>query len=187
MWSLIALAACTTRPADLTLPDSGVDTGTDSAPPPEDTAPFERPGWLLINEFQASNATTELDEDGLYCDWIELYNGGDAALDLAGFTITDDLTEPDKHTIGVLSISAGGYLVLFADGEPDLGARHLDFALDADGEELGLYDPEGEALTRLVYEEHATDWAAARLPDGSADWAVTDQPTPGAANLGATE
>ncbi|NOZ62419.1 MAG: lamin tail domain-containing protein, partial [Calditrichaeota bacterium] len=51
---------------------------------------------IVINEFLAGNETINTDEDGEYEDWIELYNAGDDAVDLTGFTITDDPTEPDQ-------------------------------------------------------------------------------------------
>ncbi|MBN2136819.1 MAG: lamin tail domain-containing protein, partial [Sedimentisphaerales bacterium] len=47
---------------------------------------------LVINEFMASNdGTIEYPEDsGNYPDWFEIYNTGDADIDLAGFWIRDD-------------------------------------------------------------------------------------------------
>ncbi len=40
--------------------------------------------WPVITEFLARNDSTLLDGDGQYEDWIELYNGGDADVDLQG-------------------------------------------------------------------------------------------------------
>lgn len=137
---------------------------------------------LTINEFQASNGATLQDVDGAYPDWVELYNMEAEELSLAGFTMTDDMAEPGKHTLGALTVPAGGYLVLLADGDVDQGEDHLGFSLDADGGQLALYDAEGRALARLEYEPQATDWSAARVPDGSTTWVATQTPTPGAAN-----
>jgi|AMFO01.1.fsa_nt_gi hypothetical protein len=165
--------------------DSGgaTDTGgtTDTGGMSDSGTPS--PETLVINEFMASNATTIADETGAYPDWIELYNTGSADVSLDGFTITDDLTKPDKFAFpSGLTVAAGGYLLLFADGDTDQGDEHVGFSLAATGEEIGLYDDQGRPIDRLTYEQQATDWSAARIPDGSDNWQVTDQPTPGESN-----
>ncbi len=137
---------------------------------------------VVINEFMASNASTVTDEKGAYPDWVELYNTTDEDIDLDGWTITDDLEESDKHELVGLSIDADDYLLLWADGDIEDGDRHLDFRLAADGEALGLFDPDGNAHTQLNYGQQATDHSAARVPDGSANWEITDSPTPGESN-----
>jgi hypothetical protein len=45
---------------------------------------------LVITEFVAANATGLVDEDGDYSDWIEIYNQSNTALNLAGWSLTDD-------------------------------------------------------------------------------------------------
>ena len=45
---------------------------------------------LIINEFVASNATGLVDEDGEHSDWIEIYNRSNRAVNLAGWTLTND-------------------------------------------------------------------------------------------------
>lgn len=154
---------------------------TDTGGPSDSGEPS--PATLVINEFMASNATTITDETGAYPDWIELYNTGSADVSLDGFTITDDLTKPDKFAFpDGLTVPAGGYLLLFADGDTDQGDEHVGFSLKASGEAIGLYDAEGRPIDRLTYEQQATDWSAARIPDGSDNWEVTDHPTPGESN-----
>jgi hypothetical protein len=39
----------------------------------------------------ASNNSTMLDGDGVAWDWIEIYNKGDQAVNLAGYSLTDNL------------------------------------------------------------------------------------------------
>jgi hypothetical protein len=43
------------------------------------------------SEFMASNNSTMLDGDGVAWDWIEIYNKGDQAVNLAGYSLTDNL------------------------------------------------------------------------------------------------
>jgi len=53
---------------------------------------------IVINEFQASNASTILDFHGAgdHSDWIELYNTGFAAVELDGWYLTDNKNESTK-------------------------------------------------------------------------------------------
>ena len=138
---------------------------------------------LRINEFMASNQTTIADELGAYPDWVELYNPTDETVYLGGYTLTDDLEEPDKVTLDdALSIPPGGFLLLWADSDPEEGPTHIDFNLAAAGEDLGLFAPDGEALDTLSYLQQATDISAARAPDGADTWTADPTPTPGASN-----
>ncbi|MBL7941843.1 MAG: CotH kinase family protein, partial [Flavobacteriales bacterium] len=56
------------------------------------TAPYAAETDVVINEIMAINATGFLvDETGSDEDWIELYNKSNAAVDLTGFALTDNL------------------------------------------------------------------------------------------------
>ncbi len=154
----------------------------------QDVEPFDGSA-LLINEFMASNAAAVQDEnspaaDPSFPDWIELYNTTDADIDLGGYTITDDRAEPTKHVLAKgLIVPAGGYLLLWADDdEEDEGDDHLGFKLAREGEEIGLYDPDGEPLCALEYGPQATDYSATRTSDGASTWDFDATPTPSAAN-----
>ena len=72
---------------------------------------------LRINEFMAINETTLLDEDLEYSDWIEIYNTTAGAVNLSGWTLTDDESEPEKWVFPEVSLEANGYLVVFASGK----------------------------------------------------------------------
>ncbi len=152
--------------------------------PPDDTGPPDPP---MINELMASNHLTVADSTGAWPDWIELYNPGTEAVDLDGWTISDDHREPEKHGLEQLTVEAGGYLVLWADGLSSLGPAHLGFRLDIQGEELGLYAPDGEPVSGLGFGHQATDHALARSLDGGSSWVITATPTPGASNGAAAE
>lgn len=77
----------------------------------------QSPG-ILINEFLASNQTTNKDPDwGEFSDWIEFYNPSREAADLSGYYVTDDLDEPRKGQIPPGTwIPGAGFLLLGADG-----------------------------------------------------------------------
>lgn len=72
---------------------------------------------VIINEVSTNNYTTYPDNDGDYEDWIELFNSGGSAVNLAGYRITDNPLLPSKWTFPSISIPANGYLTLFASGK----------------------------------------------------------------------
>ena len=137
---------------------------------------------VVINEFLASNVSGLQDGSGAHPDWLELYNPTEDWIDLDGWMISDDRQERDKHILQGLGIAAGGWLLLYADGDTFEGADHLGFSLAGDGEEIGLYSPDGGVVDELEYGPQETDHAAARLVDGGSEWEITDAPTPGSSN-----
>jgi len=151
-------------------------------------APTSRAQSVVVNELLASNTATLADPDfGGFGDWIELYNPASSAVDLGGYTITDDLSETSRWRIpdGTM-IAPGGYLLLWADSEdavpPTTSALHTDFKLSGGGEQVGLYDAAGTVVDTLTYGDQTTDVSFGRVPDGSTVWAFMSTPTPGAAN-----
>ena len=159
--------------------DDDDDTGDDD----DDDVTVEECTIICVNEFQASNATTVTDASGAYPDWFELYNLTDEDIVLDGYSVTDDLGDPAKFVLdGGLVLPAGGWLLLWADGDVDQGDDHLSFRLDRGGEQIGVYDPDGEPLDGLEYGHQETDISEARIPDGGEDWETTTAPTPGGTN-----
>lgn len=188
------LAACSPDYSDDSAGDSGATVGdgadgTDSADGSDgadggDGTPTDWPE-LVANEIMSSNAATIADESGAFPDWVELYNPGSADIDLSGWSITDDLSDPAKHIFAAgVTVPGGGYLLLWADDDEQDGPNHLPFKLAAEGEQLGLFAPDGTAMDQVEFGEIGTDISVARTPDGSADWQLTDDPTPGASNGG---
>ena len=77
-------------------------------------------GPLHINEFMASNVLAHENSSGDYEDWIEIYNSGNAAIDLSGYYLTDSYPAAEYWMIAAdqgvdLEVPARGYLVLYAD------------------------------------------------------------------------
>ena len=60
----------------------------------------------FITEFMARNQGTLLDEDAQSSDWLELYNPGDTAVDLEGWSLTDDVKKLDKWRFPKVSLGA---------------------------------------------------------------------------------
>src|SRR5688500_5792661 len=103
----------------------------------------------LITEFMANNGSSLLDGDGADSDWIEIHNPTAVTVDLAGWHLTDNVTNLDKWTFPSLPqsvLSPGEYLIVFASSKPvetyidPAGYMHTDFSLADEGEYLALTD-----------------------------------------------
>jgi hypothetical protein len=72
---------------------------------------------FVINEFLPANVNGLVDEDNEYTDWIELYNMGTDAVDLADYALTDDLLIPGKWIFPAMELGAGEHILVFASGK----------------------------------------------------------------------
>ncbi len=156
---------------------------------------------VLLNELMPHNAAALPDEAGEYEPWIELFNPGLVHFDVGGMalqlTTTTALT-PTHWTIPTGTvIPPGGFLLVWADGEPDEGALHADFRLDSPVPSgtvtvaLSLLDKpvfDNAPIDRRDYRPAAvmTDTTLGRAADGATPWVTFTAPyvTPGWSNLG---
>jgi hypothetical protein len=146
---------------------------------------------IHINEFLAANSRVLADENGDYDDWIELYNATNLPLNLGGLCVTDNFDVPGKsliptHSPALTTIPARGFILLWADGQPEQGALHLNFKLDKAGEQLGLAqitDVDTVFIDSLTYGEQTDDVSYGRNPDGADHWSTFGSPTPMKSNL----
>lgn len=106
----------------------------------------------IITEFAATNSGVLLDGFGASPDWVEVFNRGDASLDLAGYSLTDDADETDKWVFPQTTLEPGEYLVVFASGldttDPG-GHLHTNFGLSAEGDYIALANPSGVVLSEF--------------------------------------
>jgi hypothetical protein len=151
-------------------------------PTGSDPVPAAAPG-LVLNEFLAgpardwngSGAVSTRDDE-----WVEVFNGGPAAVDLSSFLLTDSDRVPRFAFTGTLE--PGGRLLVFgsdsyawekAQGRPAYG-----LSLGNSGDTVMLWQVAG-AETLLVdsyaYKSHeaAADRAVGRRVDGG-EWALFD-------------
>jgi len=143
---------------------------------------------LCINEFLASNDTANEDEFGGFDDWFELFNGTEAAIDIGGMYVSDDLSDLTKWQIpdtdaNLTTVQPGEFLLLWADSETDQGVLHVDFKLSSGGEDLVITDLDGVTIVdSYTFGGQTTDVSVGHLPDGTDTWTTFDTPTPGASN-----
>jgi len=89
---------------------------------------------------------------GVESDWIELYNPTDVAVNLEGWSLTDNDDIFNKWIFPAVSIEPKGYLLVLASGEDvtNPGERlQASFKLSASGEYLGLYDASGSMVSEF--------------------------------------
>ena len=145
---------------------------------------------LVLNELMASNSSTLADPQGQYDDWIEIYNGSAAPFDAGGLYLSDNPRNPQQWRIptnapALTTVPAGGFLLIWADGQTADSGLHASFRLDAEGDALYLYDTDGITLIDSVaFGEQISDISFGRYPDATGDWRFLTIPTPGMSNVG---
>jgi hypothetical protein len=145
-----------------------------------------------ISEFLAVNGAGILDDDQERSDWIEIHNRSAQTIDLEGWTLTDDPTQPDKWTFRAFPLAPGQVILVFASGknrreiEPENGRfyLHTNFRLDSAGGFLALYPPTSRRqLDASVYTYPAqiadVAYGLATLPDGRRAPGFLEPATPG--------
>ena len=142
---------------------------------------------ITINEILADNETTLADDQGDFEDWVEIYNAGSTALDLAGYYISDDPDDDQLWQIPttnaqLTTVPAGGYLLLWADKDTDDGENHIDLKLGSGGETLTLTDPSGTIVDQIVFGSQNTDISYGRTQNGGSSFQLFVSPTPNSSN-----
>ncbi|MFM1769208.1 MAG: hypothetical protein RJA22_1737 [Verrucomicrobiota bacterium] len=143
---------------------------------------------VRITEFMADNQNGIRDEDGDRSDWVELYNGSPIPVDLAGWSLSDDVLNPGKWRFPVGTVmQPNTYLLVWASEKNRLnpaGPLHTNFRLDPGGEHLGLYFPSGTLVSGFTpaYPAQRPDvsYGRDRLDPTAVGYYST--PTPGANN-----
>ena len=193
-----AVPTQTETPTGTPDPPTQTPTSTATETPAEAPTPTETPTEtqtpigvdppaIYISEFMADPRAVN-DRTGEY---IELFNAGDAVVDLAGWRIEDLGT--NKHTIGAeLPISPGQYLVLGRSGTlTETGGVAVDYVYSsfdlANGDdEIYLLAPDGTTIDSVA-------WVTTTLPIAagiswersdftmSNSWVAASSPWPGSA------
>ena len=151
-------------------------------------------GGVVINEFMAKNESTLATAAGAYSDWVEIHNDSGVAVDLAGWYLTDDITDLRKwqfpSTGATSPLADGGYLIVFIDDSSDSvvsNELHASFKLGSGGEYLALVEPDGETVAHQYnpeYPDQSSDISYG-IDAGTGELAYFATPTPGTANAAA--
>jgi hypothetical protein len=109
-------------------------------------------------------------------DWIELYNGGSADMDISGYIVNDNSDAEGGYAIpSGTTITAGGF---YRVDETSFG-----FGISSGGEDVSLSEPDGTVIDYTTTPDMSSNvgltWA--REIDGDGEWMISS-PTPGSSN-----
>ena len=183
-------SAYLTKEVNFTLPDDLADrtfsivATFEKLPEDELLADIATP--IKVNEVSAGNSVF-INELFKKNDWLELYNTTDAALDVAGLYLSDNLDNPLKYQIpsGTINtiIPAHGHLILWADKLDPVTQLHTPFKLSNNDGERVLVTSSDEFVANnaaffeahpslkrfadcLTYNLHKGEQSVGRYPDG---------------------
>ena len=140
-----------------------------------------------ISEINAVNGGEIQDKDGDLSAWVEFYNPGDEAFDLAGLHVTDDPDEPMKYRLPRLSVPPLGYALLYLSGKDFFSLFnaevHTSFSFNDDDGYFALYDADGTTLIDALEDiEHRLGMSFGRLEPSDDATALFRTPSPRTAN-----
>ena len=131
---------------------------------------------LVLNELMAANGNTIKDPQSQYDDWIEIYNPSNAPVDAGGLYLSDDPAVPTRWQIplankSLTTVPAGGFLLIWADGDTTAPGLHAGLRLDAEGDALYLFGADGVTLIDSVeFGEQVPNVSYGRYPDATGEW-----------------
>lgn len=160
----------------------------------------EDPDWqepflpqIYLNEICITNSqyVDEYFESG---DWIELYNAGETAVNIGGMYVSDTKNNLRKFQIPggspeKTTIPSKGYLILWADSQPEKGVLHTNFSLSASEVETVSLSvvKEGElyVVDSISYQLHVKGETFARFSNDywDGEWKITSRPTFASQNI----
>ena len=135
-------------------------------------------GALVLSEIMTSNSLYP-GPDGLYSDWIEVYNPTDRPVALAGYKLSDREDKAKYDFPADRTLGSGEYMVIWCV-TGGTGEDVASFALQSDGgETVVLMGPSSTAVDSVTLPALEKNHAYVRTASG---WTETDRATPGYGN-----
>jgi len=143
---------------------------------------------VMINEYSASNLFTILDNYSNNEDWVELFNSGNTSFNLGGYYLSDNPADSVKWQFPAgVSIPANGFIKVWLSGRNEVagGHYHTNFKL-TQSKEIPDYvvftNPSGTVLESVQIQITQKDHSRGKKPNGSGNWVIFTNPTPGTSN-----
>jgi gliding motility-associated-like protein len=141
---------------------------------------------VMINEYSGANVSTATDNFGDTPDWVELYNSSAASVSIAGYHLSDKISNPTKWVIPAgVSVPANGFLRIWCSSKDVVVGTnvHAGFSLtQTKPEALVFSDASGAIIDSLTIKPNQANHSRGRTTNGAATWSVFTTPTPGASN-----
>lgn len=120
---------------------------------------------VVVTEYCSSNVESKVDADGTSPDWIELWNGSSAEVNLEGWGLSDDPGDPYQWIFPEYYLGAKEYLVVFASGRDRRVAHNEYHTLIHEGDEWH-YAPGNQEPPADWYSVNFDDSSMAKGPSG---------------------
>ena len=123
---------------------------------------------LVINEVMAANAVI-MDDNGVYNDWVEIYNTTDYSIPLGDYSLSNDPTNLNKWSLPSDDITAGGYAVIWM-GDSLQDDYHANFELEV-GDTLWISSGlDGTVIDSIIVGGQNGVTSYSRYPNGNGDF-----------------
>ncbi len=143
---------------------------------------------IVINEFCAANKSQwPHPGNGNYYDWIELYNGSGAAVNIGGWYLSDNPDTLTKWQIPAgITMANNSWKLFYCSARNGVvsGQQHTNFKLTQSdtSEHIILTNPTLTIVDSLTIFPCDTNDSRGRTTNGAATWSVFIKPTPNASN-----
>lgn len=152
------------------------------------------PGLLTRTFVPPTGEEDDFDSPSVFVDWLELRNTDAVVVNIGGWSLTDDETNPGKWRFPTNTfIAAGGFLVVLCDNRDEANAPagpatylHTNFRLNDEGGYIGLYDLTGKLVDGLTngYPGQVATCSYGRSPEVPNVFAYLATASPGSTNSG---
>lgn len=128
---------------------------------------------IRINEVCSNNFSIIADSEGIYFDYIELYNASEQEMSLEGFFLSDNRKNLQIKDLSGLTIGPKSFLLIAAVGEMENNSiDRAGFCLSDEGEVLYLSNKDGKIVDMAKVPRLRYDQVYARVEDGGKQWQV---------------
>lgn len=146
-------------------------------------------GELTINEIMAKNTSFLSDANGNFPDYVELKNTGDVPVRLSDWFISDEELDPAKYNLPDVTLEAGGYILVFCDGEgyynAENGEIHANFGISSSGEEIFLLSKSGKRSSVKIGESYSNiSYGVVEEDETATEYMWFASPSPNKKNTG---
>ncbi len=142
--------------------------------------PMQLYAQLVINEIMPKNISFNMDESWNYSMWVEVYNSGEASINLSNYFFSTDLSGTTKWQPLDTIIESKAYLLLYFERADRIG--HASFKLEPKGGDLYLLDASLSVIDQVTYPEQYRNISYGRKTDVGNDWVYFESPSPGKSN-----
>ncbi len=139
---------------------------------------------LFINEYMMENDCCAKDADGETNSWVEIKNGGNETVDMAGFYLSDSTDNTKKWQFPQVELNPNGIMLVQLSGKDGNGTEvHASFKLSEDDDALIISDESGYPVDIVEYPQVNNGmFSIGRVNGKDSEWKYFCEPTPGKEN-----